>query len=186
VVLLALQEPEPRLRSDRVELRPIERGDAESIFAASTDSLIQRHTFLQASPTQADRKLWVEQKLAPWTAQVARFAIADRRTAEFLGSVSVYLPLQEHRAECGFWVVPSGRRQYAARDALGLVARWAFDVLGVERLSLLIEEDNIASNGVAEACGFTREGVLRSYQLIRGVRADVVSWSLLPADPPRR
>ena len=44
------------------------------------------------------------------------------------------------------------------------------------------ETENLASQRVAERAGFTREGVLRSYELIEGRPIDVVMFSALPGD----
>ena len=66
--------------------------------------------------------------------------------------------------------------------ALLLVARWAFDEVGVQRISLLADPRNATSIGVAERAGFHREGVLRSWTDVNGERVDYVSFSLLPSD----
>ncbi len=52
------------------------------------------------------------------------------------------------------------------------MADWTFDEVGVGRLSLLINLDNEASSAVTGRCGFTREGVLRACQPIKGARPD--------------
>jgi RimJ/RimL family protein N-acetyltransferase len=41
---------------------------------------------------------------------------------------------------------------------------------------------NAASAAVLERCGFTREGVLRSFREEPSGREDRVMWSLLPID----
>src|SRR5215211_5105964 len=50
------------------------------------------------------------------------------------------------------------------------------------RLELTCGPDNRASQGVAERCGFTREGVLRSHMPFKGTRRDTVVFSLLPGE----
>jgi RimJ/RimL family protein N-acetyltransferase len=93
-------------------------------------------------------------------------------------------PANEHlrSAEAYYWVSPTARRRGIASRALGLVADWAFEE-GVERLFLLIHPENTPSNRLAERLGFSREGVLRSYEPFKGHRPDLASWSLLPHDP---
>ena len=48
--------------------------------------------------------------------------------------------------------------------------------------------DNVASQRVAERCGFTREAMLRSHIPFKGGRRDTVVFSLLPGgtSPARR
>ena len=50
------------------------------------------------------------------------------------------------------------------------------------RLELTCGPDNLASQRVAERCGFTREGVLRSHVPFKGARRDSVVFSLLPGE----
>ena len=86
------------------------------------------------------------------------------------------------RAEIGYWLVPSARGRGAAAAAVRLLSRWALRELGLARLALHTHEDNVASQRVAERAGFTREGLLRSFDT-RGERPrDLVVFSLLPSD----
>jgi RimJ/RimL family protein N-acetyltransferase len=45
-----------------------------------------------------------------------------------------------------------------------------------------VEPANIASVRVAEAAGFTREGLLRQRLVVRGRRVDLIIYSMLPSD----
>jgi RimJ/RimL family protein N-acetyltransferase len=63
------------------------------------------------------------------------------------------------------------------------LSHWAFESLGLGRVELVTDPENIASQRVAEKAGFQREGVLRSMLLNRdGSRRDGVIFSLLPDD----
>jgi RimJ/RimL family protein N-acetyltransferase len=55
-------------------------------------------------------------------------------------------------------------------------------VLRLERLEVLIHPENVASQRVAERCGFQREGLLRSHMLKRNSdeRRDALVYGLLP------
>jgi RimJ/RimL family protein N-acetyltransferase len=52
------------------------------------------------------------------------------------------------------------------------------DVLG----SIGLRDNNAASQRTAEKAGFRREGVLRSYMLIKGERHDAVIFGITPED----
>ncbi len=58
------------------------------------------------------------------------------------------------------------------------------DELGLPRISLLAEPGNLPSQRVAEKAGYRREGLLRSYRELKGVRRDYVMYSLLAEDRP--
>jgi [ribosomal protein S5]-alanine N-acetyltransferase len=66
--------------------------------------------------------------------------------------------------------------------ATRLLARWALTDLGLERLELLANPENEASQRLAERAGFTRESLLRRYRRRRGRREDLVMFSLLAED----
>ncbi len=69
-----------------------------------------------------------------------------------------------------------------ASCATRLLARFAFSELGIVRLELTCGPDNVASQRVAERCGFVREGVMREHVAFRGGRRDTVLFSLLAGD----
>ena len=52
----------------------------------------------------------------------------------------------------------------------------------MKRVELWIEPGNGPSLRVAEAAGFAREGLLRSFMHVGGRRRDMLMYSLLPVD----
>jgi RimJ/RimL family protein N-acetyltransferase len=64
------------------------------------------------------------------------------------------------------------------------VAGWAIDALQIERLEAMIHPGNVASQRVAERCGFVREGLLRGYmrKAKRAERRDMVVFGLLAGE----
>ena len=53
----------------------------------------------------------------------------------------------------------------------------------IAAVAILAQPANAASLGVAEAVGFHREGLLRSFMHVGGERRDMLMYSLLPDDP---
>jgi RimJ/RimL family protein N-acetyltransferase len=68
------------------------------------------------------------------------------------------------------------------RSLFSLCPRWAFTVVGIDRLSLQTAPENVASQRVAERAGFTREGLLRAWMPTPGGRRHSVMFSLLAID----
>jgi RimJ/RimL family protein N-acetyltransferase len=85
--------------------------------------------------------------------------------------------------ELGYIVAPAARGRGVATEILRLLTRWAFDEVGALRCYLIINVDNVASERVAERCGYVREGVMRSLHLKGDLRDDASLWSRLPTDP---
>ena len=86
------------------------------------------------------------------------------------------------QAEIGYWVGPWARRRGVATAALRALSEHAFGA-GLQRLELLTHWENGASQRVALAAGYQREGVRRAALPRRdGERDDVVAFARLAAD----
>ena len=72
--------------------------------------------------------------------------------------------------------------QYSGRgyatEALGLLTEYLFSTKLMHRLQLSIRPDNLASRRVAEKCGYTQEGVMRSIAFSHGRFHDMELWSI--------
>jgi RimJ/RimL family protein N-acetyltransferase len=85
--------------------------------------------------------------------------------------------------ELGYIVPRAARGRGVATAMLRELTRWAFESAGAQRIVLIIDVENPASERVAERCGYVREGVMRSTHLKQGIRIDAALWSRLPSDP---
>ncbi|MGC5012201.1 GNAT family N-acetyltransferase [Streptosporangium sp. DT93] len=164
-------------------LRPLTAGDAEPITRACADPEIVR--FIPAIPvpyTHDDALRYLESARDVRKAGGAAFAIADPETDEWLGTIDLKPPLPRATAEIGYLVAPWARRRGVATAATSALAGWALEH-GVRRLELLAGVENLASQQVAMAAGFRREGVRRGGEEQRdGTRHDLVSFARLPGD----
>ncbi len=112
------------------------------------------------------------------------FAIVDPADDGVVGlALAVRIDRDEQTVELGYLVSPAARGRGVATEALRLLSDWAFRELGALRLQLLISDENVASQRVAERCGYVREGLLRSVYTKPGVREDTQIWSRLSTDP---
>lgn len=174
----------PRLEDDVVALRLPGARDVDAITDACQDPDIPRFTRVPSPYTRADAAAFVRRAPEEWDAGTAAvFAIADPVDDLLLGSVGL-LRLDDDRtvAEIGYWVAKAARRRGVATRAVRLVSAWGIGDLGIRRVELMTRVENVGSQRVAEAAGFVREGVLRSYLVHRTGLLDVVMFSLVPGD----
>ena len=102
----------------------------------------------------------------------ASFAIVDN-AGGFVGyAVTGPIDREGASAELGYAISPWARGRGHATEALRLLTDWAF-ADGIIRATLLIAVSNTASSRVAEKCGYTLEGVLRSVHQKNGRREDM-------------
>ncbi len=166
-------------------LRPFREDDIAAVTVACQDPEIPRWTVVPTPYTEQHAREWIAGQAAELAeGAAAPFAVTDRTTGDLLGSAGlVGIDWEQDVGEVGYWVAAHARRLGVATRAVRLVSRWAFDALGIERMELMTDPANVASQGVAERAGYTREGLLRAYRVYRGARADLVMFSLLPGDP---
>jgi RimJ/RimL family protein N-acetyltransferase len=173
---------QPELSGSKARLRPWRPDDADAVLAACQDPEIQRWTTVPSPYTRQDAVAYVT-AVAPqaWDDGGAVFAVEDAATGELAGSIGAH-GMSDGVAHVGYWTAPAARGKGLTSDALRTLARWFLGERGAARVELVVEPANTASVRVAEAAGFTAEGVLRPRMVLRGRRADVVLYSLLPGD----
>jgi ribosomal-protein-alanine N-acetyltransferase len=111
----------------------------------------------------------------------SNFAVLDAHDTFCGYAVAFAIDRADLEAELGYAVSPSARARGVGTATLDALTRWAF-AEGLLRVQLLIAVSNRASSRVAEKCGYTLEGVLRSMHQKNGRREDMQSWSKLPTD----
>jgi RimJ/RimL family protein N-acetyltransferase len=163
-------------------LRPWRDTDLQAIVRACQDPDIIRWTRVPERYGEADARSFLLARYdAVLAGATAPFAIVSGEDdTRLLGSISLMrLAWQHARGEVGYWLARDARGQGHVTRAVGLICRWGFDTLGLERIDLLAGTGNAASQKVAERAGFTREAVLRSYMRGKGERQDMVAFGLL-------
>lgn len=185
----ALAHPDPPLTSGALLLRPWAGADAEALCAAFSDPLVLRFSWPSAEAYDLGhaRAFLAEQEAGRLRGDQVQWAVVDVPTGALAGGASLYeVDRAAGRASVGYWVAAPARRRGVATTAVRLVAGWAFGTLDTARLQLTCGPDNVASQGVAARCGFTREGVLRAHLPFQGGRRDTVVFSLLADEPAGR
>jgi RimJ/RimL family protein N-acetyltransferase len=170
----------PRLSDGVVFLRPWAVDDAMTLLAACREPDINYWYGLPSPYTFGNALAWIGDAESAWgDGHDAHLAITDAATAEVVGAVSLLGvdPAQSHgRLSC--WVRGARRRRGSARRALSLVAAWARDDLGLERLEGSAAVGNVGGNRLAETVGFRPEAVYRSYRQVGDRRTDYFVYSL--------
>jgi len=177
--------PEPPLRSDSLTLRAWTGADVGAVVAGCQNPLIDR--FVASVPAPCDNAgahSWLaSHEPARRDGLRLELAIVSAESDRVLGSIALSSVERLHaRAMVTYWVLPETRGRGVASDAVQLVAGWALGELGLKRLEMFIEPENVASQHVAERCSFAREGLLRSRWVAKGRRRDSVVYALLSTE----
>jgi len=181
---LTIPQPDS-LSEGAVTLRPWHEDFAPYLEERINDRAVAEFMDTVPQPySLADAHEFIERSRQGWlTGDTTGFAIFVDGIEGATGGLGVHWNEREHGvAEVGYWVAAEARGHGVATTATRLAARWAFEAApDLERLQLRADEQNIASNRVAEKAGFTREGILRSsrYNARLQRRVDFIMWSLL-------
>ncbi len=182
---MAPRVPDPPLSADGIALRVPAESDTDWIAQSCNDADIARFIVGMPSPyTDTDARQFLARAAEWWEAGTkAVFVIQKCPGGDQLGLVELRPePNDLALGVIGYWLSPEARGRGAATIAVQLVLRWAFHELGIQRVELTTDPENVASQRVAGRAGFTREGLLRrSIPTSRG-RRDSVMFSLLPED----
>ena len=169
-------------------LRPYRDSDLRALVAACQDPEIPRWTRVPSPYGEADARAYLHRRHDEVHAgSAAPYVIVstgdDRR---LLGAIALQRFAWENaRGEVGYWLAREARGQGHVTRAVRRICRWGFETLGLERIELHAAVGNPPSQRVAERAGFTREAVLRSYQLGRDGRQDIVVYGLLRGEAAR-
>ena len=177
--------PAGGLTDGTVRLRPWDAGDVPALLDLESDPDVLRW-YLRggAAPTEEQVAGHVRAAPAEWLAGTnARCVILDAATGEVAGSVALWVESPGARlGNLGYALRPGHRGRGLASRAVTLLARWAFERAGLERVHAGAVVANTGSRRVLERAGFRYEGVLRSYLPHAVGRQDVALYSLLPTD----
>jgi RimJ/RimL family protein N-acetyltransferase len=180
-----LPAPEVPLSDGVVALRRWREADVPQLVEACADPEIPRWTAVPDPYTEDDARSWVRNGPMPVEPPGDRvsFAVVDARDdARLFSSMGLMRIFRGRTGEIGYWTAPWARGRGVTTRAVRLLARWGFAEFELNRIELVIDADNDASNRVAERAGFTREGLLRQYRETNGVWRDHWMWSLLRAE----
>lgn len=153
---IALASPSP-LRDGEVALLPIDPGVAALIVAASHDPEVTRWTQIPEHLSLVDAGM-VTAGWAMSRGSSVRLQVCTPEHAP-AGMVTLWINA-EGEVEVGYWLLEAARGRGVGRRAVALVCEWAFEVCGLERLQLTTLPGNVASERVAAACAFVRQGTV--------------------------
>jgi RimJ/RimL family protein N-acetyltransferase len=168
------------LRDGDLVLRPWSDEDVPALVEACNDPEITRWIPVIPSPyAESDALAFIRGEVRP----EIDHSLAVTLDGVVVGSIGMALNSHEYRGHVGYWVGRPFRGRGICARALRLVSRWGLEELHLQRLELITDPENAASQRCAEKVGYRREGVLRAHLRHPDGRVrDSVMFSLLPGE----
>ena len=167
-------------QTERLRLRAIEPGDAESFYRWNLDSERARaldfvwppssHAREQAFADQASKKS-MENESFHW--------IIETLDGEPVGTIATHdCSLRNGTFSYGVDISADQRGKGYAAEAIWRVLRWYFEELRYQKVTVVVHADNPGSLRLHEKLGFQREGVLRRMMYTGGKYVDIIYMGL--------
>jgi RimJ/RimL family protein N-acetyltransferase len=142
-------------------LRHPRDADAPAVCEACQDPEIAKWTNVPSPYLPEHARQWIER---------TRTERTEGRTEAFLGfldgELAISCSLMEldrapHYGEIGYWVAAQARRRGVATRAVLMLKRFGIEQLGLTRIELLVDVENVASRKTAQRAGFVDTGERR-------------------------
>lgn len=176
------------LRSADFLFRPFTHDDVPDFAAAvreSTSALPIWMPWANAHYSEDDARTWIDQCRQGWEERSNfEFGIFDAASGAFVGGCGLNQFNDLHQyCNLGYWVRQSFLRRGAATQAVGALARFAFDELKLGRVEIVVGRGNTASLGAARKAGAIEEGIARNRLKLGERFIDAHVLALVPPGP---
>ena len=173
----------PILSLGDFRLRPLRAGDAVPWSTDLSDARVTLHTSW-GSTDLATIDAVVRRLRADYATKASwRWAIAREADDALVGVCGFSTWSTVHRAaEIVYDLSPDYWSRGIVTRAVQAVLDWGFSAAGLNRVQAVVLPSNGPSIAVLNRCGFTKEGVLRQYRMIRGEPRDFLLYSRLRSE----
>lgn len=166
-----------------INLRKIDLSDVDDFMEWLTDEKVSKFCSWNPYPSRESAINYLTTRVLPhpW-----HKAICIKNKPIGTISVSPFSGQEKCRAEIGYVIGSKYWGKGIATKAVKIVISTIFlEWPNLERLEALVDVDNIGSQRVMEKAGFTKEGVLRKFCLMKGKPRDMVMYSFIVSDDPK-
>jgi [ribosomal protein S5]-alanine N-acetyltransferase len=165
----------PQSDHELVLLRPLTPADIPRWFEYLTLPVVFEHTSWNVQ-SPAELEQYATQPGLP--SSLLRLAIADRSSNALVGTIGFHTVSPENRlAELAYDLSPPWWGKGIASQMCEVLVQWAHAHVRLLRVQATVLTSNSRSIEVLQRCRFKREGLLRSYRIVRGRPGDFWMYS---------
>lgn len=172
------------LVGEKVRLRPIHPGDAESAYPLLEDGVVVRTLTWDGPSSVEDLAESYRQRSERWLTGEPEelelgFRIESLDDGRFLGSGGPRMNHSSGQWEIGYWLGEEYWGQGLMTDAARMIIHFTFEWLDAVRIFAPVYAGNVGSRRVLEKNGFHLDGTLRRHAFKSGEWRDAWFLSLL-------
>lgn len=165
-------------------LRQIERSDRREWFDYLRLPEVYQHTSWNVrTPDDLDPLFATYESDAATSPR--RLAVVDLEGGRLAGTIGLHTISDVNcTAEIAYDLAPAYWGRGLATRLCEAVTAWSFEAFGLVRVQATVLVGNERSVKVLQRCGFQREGLLRSFRMVRGQPGDFHLYARLSTDEP--
>lgn len=174
----------PTITAGRLRLRWLTDADIPALFEIFGDAMLCRYWSHEPFKSIDDARQYLNEIRDCFAKrELFQWGIELHETNEIIGTCTLaHLDAQHKRAEVGFALARAHWGKGYISEVVPAIIRFAFEELGLERLTADADPRNHGSIRALERAGFVREGYLRSHYRIYGEVQDAVTFGLLRSE----
>jgi len=169
--------------TERLTLRALTPGDAESHARLTSDPAVVRYLYEAVLDAQASLEHLLRRIPARLPTEREWLNLAAEIDGRYLGEVGVYLgSIENGHCEIGYVFLPEAGGHGYATEATAAMVDLAFDELGAHRVAGRLDARNLASARLLERLGFRHEGTFRENEFVKGEWTDEAIYAITEAE----
>jgi diamine N-acetyltransferase len=145
-------------KTDKLSLRPLERSDLHFVHGLNNDAKIMRYWFEEPYETFSELSQLYDRHVHDLRER--RFVVVDNAGLTVGLTELIELDYIHRRGEFVIIIAPEAQGRGFATGATALAADYAFCVLNLRKLYLIVDVMNQAAIHIYEKCGFEQEAEL--------------------------
>ena len=170
-ILMNLPVP---ITTPRLIIRPPQIGDGIAVNNAiceSFDMLNQFMSWAKQMPSIEESEIYARQAAANWILKkndepYLPLYLFDKQTKQFMGSTGYHnLDWEIPCLETGYWIRSTCSGQGLMTEAVNALTQYAFKQLGVKRIAITCDINNIRSKKIPERLNYQLESVIKSNRI---------------------
>jgi RimJ/RimL family protein N-acetyltransferase len=168
----------------RLLIREFQPADHSAIHAYASDPGVSRYTDWGPNNPETTTAFLAEAMRSAAALPRTRYALAvvDRADGKLIGSIELRITAETHcRGEMGYVVARPSWGQGLATEAAAAILRFAFDEVGLHKVTATCDPANAASARVLSKIGMQHEGNLHDHVMVRGQWRDRLLFAAVSA-----
>jgi len=169
----------PEINYPGIYLRQLEKEDLQSWYSYLSIKEVYQDTSWNLSSVK-DLDVLYQEYISADKDSAVRLAVIDKAANKLIGTIGFHtISTLNKSAEIAYDLSPDYWGKGIAPAICKAITSWGFSRLGLVRIQATVLETNSRSEKVLVKCGYTYEGLLKSYRTVRGTPGNFKMYAKL-------